>query len=134
MADCSLLCSFVVPPIAVGGIACVGAYGCQSAAALLSTNPAYTAETACALLQGVPCVCQTAAAGICTAVDTPPSPACALNFCYKARYYRQYAGNRQKLRGNQRADAAYAENYAERRVSARELAEEAPSPSRSSKL
>ena len=36
--------------------------------------------------------------------------------------------------GNRRADAAYAENYAERRVSARELAEEAPSPSRSSKL
>ena len=60
--------------------------------------------------------------------------ACALNCCYKSRYYRQYAGDRQKLRGNQRADAAYAENYAERRVSARELAEEAPSPSRSSKL
>ena len=60
--------------------------------------------------------------------------ACALNFCYKARYYRQYASDRQKLRGNRRADAAYAENYAERRVSARELAEEAPSPSRSSKL
>ena len=52
--------------------------------------------------------------------------ACALNLAYKSRYYRQYAGDRQRL-------AAYAENYAERRVSARELAEEA-SPSRSSKL
>ena len=60
--------------------------------------------------------------------------ACALNCAYKLRIHRQYAGDRQKLRGNRRADAAYAENYAERRVSARELAEEAPSPSRSSKL
>ena len=51
---------------------------------------------------------------------------------YKSRY--GVRGDRQKLRGNKRADAAYAENYAERRVSARELAEEAPSPSRSSKL
>ena len=62
------------------------------------------------------------------------SLACALNCAYKLRIHRQYASDRQKLRGNQRADAAYAENYAERRVSARELAEEAPSPSRSSKL
>ena len=46
----------------------------------------------------------------------------------------QYTGDRQKLRGKPQTDAAYAENYAERRVSARELAEEAPSPSRSSKL
>lgn len=46
----------------------------------------------------------------------------------------QYTGDRQKLRGKPQTDAEYSANYAERRVSARELAEEAPSPSRSSKL
>ena len=99
--------------------------------------PPYTAETACALLQGVPCVCQTAAADLASftgiILGVSLCLACALNCAYKLRIHRQYASDRQKLRGNRRADAAYAENYAERRVSARELAEEA-SPSRSSKL